>query len=38
MSKNNRIANKLTNGKNLYFVTNNESIEPKEVSTQKNSF
>ena len=30
MSKNNRITNKLTNGKNSYSVTNNESIEPKE--------
>ena len=30
MSNNNRITNKLTNGKNSYFVTNNESSEPKE--------
>ena len=30
MSKNNRITYKLTNGKNSYFVTNNESSEPKE--------
>ena len=30
MSKSNRITNKLTNGKNSYFVKNNESIEPKE--------
>ena len=30
MSKNNHITNKLTNGKNSYFVTYNESIEPKE--------
>ena len=30
MSKNNRITNKLTNGKISYFVTNNESIEPKD--------
>ena len=30
MSKNNRITNKLINGKNSYFVTNNESSEPKE--------
>ena len=30
MSKNNHITNKLTNGKNSYFVTNNESSEPKE--------
>ena len=30
MSKNNRITNKLTNGKNSYSVTNNEPIEPKE--------
>ena len=30
MSQNNRITNKLTNGKNYYFVTNNESFEPKE--------
>ena len=30
MSKNNRITNKLTNGKKSYFVTNNESSEPKE--------
>ena len=30
MSKNNRITNTLTNGKISYFVTNNESIEPKD--------
>ena len=30
MSKNNRITNKLTNGKISYFVTNNKSIEPKD--------
>ena len=30
MSNNNRITNKLTNRKNSYFVTNNESSEPKE--------
>ena len=30
MSNNNRITNKLTNGKNCYFVTNNESSKPKE--------
>ena len=30
MSNNNRITNKLTNGKNSYFVTNNESSEPKQ--------
>ena len=30
MSNNNRIRNKLTNGKNSYFVTNNESSEPNE--------
>ena len=30
MSNNNRIINKLTNVKNSYFVTNNESSEPKE--------
>ena len=30
MSQNNCITNKLTNEKNSYFVTNNESIEPKE--------
>ena len=30
MSKNNRITNKLTNGKNSYFVTNSESVEPKQ--------
>ena len=30
MSNNNRVINKLTNGKNYYFVTNNESSEPKE--------
>ena len=30
MSNNNRITNKLTNGKNSYFVTKNESSEPKE--------
>ena len=30
MSKNNRVTNKLTNEKNSYFVTNNESTEPKE--------
>ena len=30
MSNNNHITNKLTNGKNSYFVTNNESSEPKE--------
>ena len=30
MSKSNRITNKLANGKNSYFVTNNESSEPKE--------
>ena len=30
MSNNNRITNKLTSGKNSYFVTNNESSEPKE--------
>ena len=30
MSNNNRITNKLTNGKNSYFVANNESSEPKE--------
>ena len=30
MSNNNRITNKITNGKNSYFVTNNESSEPKE--------
>ena len=30
MSNNNRITNKLTNGKNSYFVTNNESSETKE--------
>ena len=29
MSNNNRITNKLTNGKNSYFVANNESSEPK---------
>ena len=30
MLNNNRIRIKLTNGKNFYFVTNNESSEPKE--------
>ena len=30
MSNNNRITNKLTNGTNSYFVTENESSEPKE--------
>ena len=30
MLYNNRITNKLTNGKNSYFVTNNDSSEPKE--------
>ena len=30
MSNNNRIRNKLTNGKNSYFITNNESSEPNE--------
>ena len=30
MSNNSRITNKLTNGKNSYFVTSNESSEPKE--------
>ena len=30
MSNNNRIINQLTNVKNFYFVTNNESTEPKE--------
>ena len=30
MSSNTRITNKLTNGKNSYFVTNNESSESKE--------
>ena len=30
MSNNNRITNKLTYGKNSYFVTNKESSEPKE--------
>ena len=30
MSKNNRITNTSTNGKISYFVTNNESIEPKD--------
>ena len=30
MSNNNRITNKLTNGKSSYFVTNNESSEPKD--------
>ena len=30
MSNKSRITNKLTNGKNSYFVTNNESSEPKE--------
>ena len=30
MSNNNRITNKLTNGKKSYFVTNNESPEAKE--------
>ena len=29
MSNNNRITNKLSNGKNSNFVTNNESSEPK---------
>ena len=31
MSNNNRITNKLTNEKNSYFITNNESSEPREV-------
>ena len=35
MSKSNRITNKLTNGKNSYFVTNNESIEPKQDIEKK---
>ena len=30
ISNNNHITNKLTNGKNSYFVTNNESSEPKD--------
>ena len=30
MSNNNRIRNKLTNGKNSYFVTNNKLSEPNE--------
>ena len=30
MSNNNRITNKVTSGKNSYFVTNNEWSEPKE--------
>ena len=30
MSNSNRITNKLTNGKNSYFETNNELSEPKE--------
>ena len=30
ISNNNHIINKLTNGKNSYLVTNNESSEPKE--------
>ena len=34
-SKNNCITNKLTNGKNSYFVTNNESIEPKQDIEKK---
>ena len=30
MSNSNPVTNKLTNGKNSYFVTNNGSSEPKE--------
>ena len=30
MSNNNRITNTSTNGKNSYFVTNNELSEPKD--------
>ena len=38
MSNNNRIANKLTNGKSSYFVTNTETSEPKEdVEKQTNT-
>ena len=35
MSKKNCITNKLTNGKNQYFVTNNESVEQKEDIEKK---
>ena len=35
MSNNSRITNKLTNGKNSYFVTNNESSELKKDIEKK---
>ena len=37
MSRNSRIANKLTNAKNSYFVINNESIQRKEDIDDSNS-